>query len=106
MSEIISKQKALIPIEVVYALPQEQILLSIEVAAGTNVEQAIRQSGILEQFPEIDLSSNKVGLFSKVTTLDTLLRERDRIEIYRPLIADPKEVRRRKAADQKAAKGK
>lgn len=84
-------------IELVYALPDEQKILEIEVAPDTNVKQAIELSGILQQYPEIDLTKNKVGIFSKVTKLDTLLRERDRIEIYRPLIADPKEVRKKKA---------
>jgi hypothetical protein len=84
-------------VEVVYALPNKQSLLSLDVPQGTTVEQAIRQSGILTLYPEIDLSKNKVGIFSKPTTLDTELREFDRVEIYRPLIADPKEIRRRKA---------
>lgn len=92
-------------IEVVYALPDKQSLLSLDVSPGTSVEQAIRQSGILSMYPEINLQENKVGIFSKPTTLQTELREFDRIEIYRPLIADPKEVRRKKA-QEKQAKGK
>ncbi len=87
-------------IEVVYALPEKQSLLSLDVSPGTTVEQAIRQSGILSMYPEINLQENKVGIFSKPTTLQTELREFDRIEIYRPLIADPKEVRRRKAQEK------
>jgi hypothetical protein len=89
-------------VEVVYALPDKQSLLSLEVPAGTTVEQAIRQSGILSMYPDIDLANNKVGIFSKPTTLDTELREFDRVEIYRPLIADPKEIRRRKAQQNQA----
>lgn len=94
----------LINIELIYALPDEQDLIAIQVEAGTNVEQAIEQSGLLKRYPQINLQENKVGIFSKVTQLDTILREGDRIEIYRPLIADPKEVRKRKAAMQKDLK--
>jgi len=93
-----------ITIELIYALPDEQDLITIEVKQGTNVEQAIKQSGLLERYPQIDLKVNKVGIFSKVAKLDAELREGDRIEIYRPLIADPKEVRKRKAAMQKESK--
>lgn len=89
-----------ITIEIIYALPDEQNLQTFSVIKGTNVEQAIKQSGLLEKYPEIDLSKNKVGIFSKVTKMDVELRQGDRIEIYRPLIADPKEVRKRKAAEQ------
>ncbi|TQV73204.1 RnfH family protein [Aliikangiella marina] len=91
-------------IELIYALPDEQDLIELDVKDGTTIEQAIIQSGLLERYPQIDLQSNKVGIFSKVAKLDTTLREGDRIEIYRPLIADPKEVRKRKAAMQKEAK--
>ncbi|WP_185964511.1 RnfH family protein [Aliikangiella marina] len=94
----------LIKIELIYALPDEQDLIELDVKDGTTIEQAIIQSGLLERYPQIDLQSNKVGIFSKVAKLDTTLREGDRIEIYRPLIADPKEVRKRKAAMQKEAK--
>lgn len=87
-----------IPVEVTYARPDEQVLISLEVSPGTTVQQAIELSGVLEQFPEIDLAENKVGIFGKITRADTELRERDRVEIYRPLIADPKESRRRRAA--------
>lgn len=93
-----------IPVEVVYALPQEQTLLSIEVAEGCTLEQAIRLSGILDKYPEIDLAKNKFGIFGKLSKGDTVLRARDRIEIYRPLIADPKEVRRKRAEEGKAMK--
>jgi hypothetical protein len=93
-----------IQIEIVYALPQQQILLPLSVDAGTTVEAAIRRSGVLEQFPEIDLASNKVGIFSKLVKLDEMLRDKDRVEIYRPLIADPKEVRRQRADAGKVTK--
>ncbi|MFO8024118.1 RnfH family protein [Thiohalophilus sp.] len=87
-----------IPVEVAYARPDEQVLIPLEVAPGTTVQQAIELSGVLEHFAEIDLAKNKLGIFGKITRPDTELRERDRIEIYRPLIADPKESRRRRAA--------
>ena len=87
-----------IPVEVAYARPDEQVLIPLEVTPGTTVQQAIELSGVLEQFPEIDLAKNKLGIFGKITRADTELRERDRVEIYRPLIADPKESRRRRAA--------
>jgi putative ubiquitin-RnfH superfamily antitoxin RatB of RatAB toxin-antitoxin module len=93
-----------IHIEVVYALPQVQMLVPLTVPEGTTVEEAIRLSGLLEKFPEIDLASAKVGVWNKATELTTVLREKDRIEIYRPLIADPKEVRRKRAEEGKAMK--
>ncbi len=90
-----------ITIEVAYALPQSQTLLSLDVTKGTTIEQAIVQSGILTEHEDIDLSVNKVGIWSKSKKLDEVLNEGDRIEIYRPLIADPKEVRRRRAEKAK-----
>lgn len=93
-----------IKIEVLYALPQEQTLLNIEVLAGTTVEAAIKLSGILEKYSEINLANNKVGIFSKLSKMDVVLRDKDRVEIYRPLIADPKEVRRKRAEEGKVMK--
>jgi len=93
-----------ISIELVYALPGEQLLLKQKVTSGTTVEQAIRTSGILQKYPEIDLKVNKLGIFGKLTKTDALLRDKDRIEIYRPLIADPKEVRRKRAEEGKVMK--
>jgi uncharacterized protein len=87
-----------IRVEVAYALPEEQIIISIKVPKKINVKQAIEKSGIQKKFSDIDLSKNKVGIFGKQTTLDHLLSDRDRIEIYRPLILDPKEMRRKRAA--------
>jgi hypothetical protein len=86
-----------VSVEVVYALPQQQTLLTVTLPEGATVEDAIRQSGILEKFPEIDLARNKVGIYSKLVKLDEKVRDKDRVEIYRPLIADPKEVRRKRA---------
>ncbi len=93
-----------IEVEVLYALPHQQPLLRVRVAPGSSVEDAIRASGVLEAFPEIDLSSNKVGIFSKLVKLDEKVRDKDRVEIYRPLIADPKEVRRKRAEEGKVTK--
>ena len=86
-----------IRVEVAYARPDRQVIIPLVVPEGTTVETALRQSEIDEQFPEIDLDQAKVGIFGKITRRDTVLRPRDRIEIYRPLIADPKEVRRQRA---------
>ncbi|MDH5357026.1 MAG: RnfH family protein [Gammaproteobacteria bacterium] len=87
----------LITVEVSYALPEEQVILPIEVSTDCNVEEAIKRSGILERFPHIDLGTDKVGIFGKMCKLNASLRDKDRIEIYRKLIADPKESRRQKA---------
>ena len=93
------------PIEIAYALPEEQVLLELEVPEGTTVQQAIEQSGLLQRFPDIELGKrNKVGIWGKLTKLDTPLRAHDRVEIYRPLIADPKEVRKQRAAEGKRMK--
>lgn len=95
----------LIPVEVAYAQPQRQLIVELEVPEGTTLEQAVRASGILAEFPEIDLGGrNKVGIFGKVAPMDRVLRPHDRVEIYRPLIADPREVRRRRAAAGKGMK--
>jgi hypothetical protein len=93
-----------ITIEVAYAAARGQTVLRLRVKSGTTVGEAIKQSGILEQFPEIDLGLNKVGIFGKLARTDTILRDRDRVEIYRALIADPKEARRRRA--QAAKRGR
>ena len=89
-------------VEVAYALPDKQSLISLEVAEGTTIKEAIEASGVLDTYDQIDLTRDKVGIFSKFARLDTVLREKDRIEIYRPLIADPKKVRKERAAQGKA----
>ena len=91
-------------IEVAYALPQQQVIVPLKVSPATTAVQAVEASGLLQKFPEIDLSQNKLGIFGKLIKPDTVLRERDRVEIYRPLIADPKEVRRARAAEGKVMK--
>ncbi len=93
-----------IPIEVAYALPAQQLILKLQVEEGATAEQAILASGLLQKFPEIDLTQNKIGIFGKLVKSDTVLREKDRVEIYRPLIADPKEVRKQRAAEGKVMK--
>ena len=93
-----------IKIEVVYALPAEQLLLKSEVPKGTTIAEAVKLSGILDKHPEIDVEKGKFGIFGKLSKTDTVLREKDRIEIYRPLIADPKEVRRKRAEEGKVMK--
>jgi uncharacterized protein len=90
-----------IRLEVTYALPEQQALLEVVVEQGTTVEQAIKASGILRRFPQIDLQNSKVGIWYKTCKLDDQPKEGDRIAIYRPLIADPKEVRRRRAEKAK-----
>ena len=91
-------------VEVAYALPQQQAILPVKVPTGSTAAQAVELSGIFNKFPEINLAENKIGIFGKLVKLDTVLREHDRVEIYRPLIADPKEVRRQRAAEGKVMK--
>ena len=91
----------MIKVEVAYALPDEQVVRVVEGEPGMTVEEAIKASGILELHPEIDLSSTKVGVFGKATKLHAVLYPGDRVEIYRPLIADPKEARKKRAAKGK-----
>ncbi len=93
-----------IHVEVAYALPQKQVILGLAVEPDATLEQVIRASGILEQFPEIDLTQNKVGVFGKLGKLTDTLHPGDRVEIYRPLIADPKLVRKQRAAQGKVMK--
>lgn len=90
-----------ITIEVAYALPDKHSLLTVSVDAQSTIEEAIKASGILDIHEEIDLSENKVGIWSRMAKLKDPLTDGDRIEIYRPLIADPKEVRKRRAEKAK-----
>lgn len=87
----------LISVEVAYALAESQTVMRVKVPPGTTAAEAVQLSGIREKHPEIDLERNKLGIFGKLTKPDTVLRNRDRVEIYRPLLADPKEARRRRA---------
>ncbi|WP_240554887.1 RnfH family protein [Oceanicoccus sagamiensis] len=96
----------MIKVEVTYALPHKQQIIAVEVAEGTTVFAAAEQSGIVGQFPELDLASAKMGVFGKAVPKpqQEVVKEGDRVEIYRPLIADPKEVRKARAAKVKAEK--
>ncbi len=93
-----------IRVEVAYAKSDIQVVLPVDVEPGCTVQAAVERSGILARFPEIDLAKNRFGVFGKAVKADQPLREKDRVEIYRPLIADPKEVRRQRAEAGKAMK--
>lgn len=94
----------LIDIEVVYGLPHKQVLLSLKVPSETTIENCIKLSGIVKHFPEIVPSEAVVGIFSKPDKLDNMVKQGDRIEIYRPLTADPKEMRKLRAEKAKQTK--
>ena len=96
--------KGSIRVEVAFALPDDQLIISLMVDEGATVEEVIIHSGIIDQYPQIDCHDNKVGIFGKLAKLNQTVRDGDRIEIYRPLIADPKEVRRKRAAAGKGMK--
>jgi putative ubiquitin-RnfH superfamily antitoxin RatB of RatAB toxin-antitoxin module len=85
-------------VEVAYATPQKQVILECEIESGSTARAVVLGSGIDQHFAEIDLNGCDLGVFGKVVADDYELSDEDRIEIYRPLIADPKEVRRQRAA--------
>lgn len=93
-----------IHIEVVYARADRQDVIPLTLPAGTTLKQAVEASGLPARYPDIDLARGKFGIYSKLVKPDTVLRDRDRVEIYRPLIADPKEVRKQRAAEGKVMK--
>ena len=93
-----------INIEVAYALPEKQVIIPVNVDAGTTIGGAIVQSGIMMEFPELDIEHREVGIFGKVAPMTKVLADGDRVEIYRPLKADPKEVRRKRAAEGKVTR--
>lgn len=93
----------MVHVQLCYAAPMREYFRELAVAPGTTIEQAIMQSGVLQDIPGIDLTVQPVGIFGKKRSLDTVLRERDRVEIYRPLIADPKDSRRRRSEKRAAA---
>lgn len=95
----------MINVEVAYALPHKQAILALAVPAGTSALEAARRSGIVEKFEGIDLDNAKLGIFGKPVSPEQALREGDRVEIYRPLIADPKEVRKARAARNREKRG-
>ena len=90
-------------IGIAYALPQRQAWFDVELPDGATIQDAINRSGILKQFPEINLEKNKVGIFGKVSKLDAVLKDGDRVEIYRPITCDPKTVPRKAKAGDTAA---
>jgi putative ubiquitin-RnfH superfamily antitoxin RatB of RatAB toxin-antitoxin module len=94
----------MLSIEVCYALANKQELARVSLEDGATLQQALDASGLLQKYPEIDLKKNKFGIWNKLSKLDAVLRNKDRIEIYRPLIADPKEVRKQRAAEGKVMK--
>lgn len=98
--------EAILRVQVCYALPDECFLKEMSVAAGTTLEQAVRDSGVLQRYPHIELATQKAGIFGKLRPADTVLRDGDRVEIYRPLQADPKETRRRRAKHKEASAGR
>jgi putative ubiquitin-RnfH superfamily antitoxin RatB of RatAB toxin-antitoxin module len=85
-------------VEVAYATPERQLIVQVEVPSGCTVAEAIERSAIVEQFPELVIAPDRVGIFSRKVALDHVVQSGDRVEIYRPLIADPKETRRKRAA--------
>jgi len=93
-----------IRVELGYARPDKQVVISLDVIDGATVESVIRKSGFLERFKDIDLKRNQVGIFGKTCALNAVLRAGDRVEIYRPLITDPKAARRRRAEISSARK--
>jgi putative ubiquitin-RnfH superfamily antitoxin RatB of RatAB toxin-antitoxin module len=88
--------EALLRIEVVYALPEEQIAITLSVPQGTTAAQAIERSGLADRFAEV--TASPIGIFGRVVEPDSSLSDGDRVEVYRPLLADPKQARRRRAA--------
>ena len=92
-----------IVVEVVYAYPERYFLKKLTLENPITIQNAIVQSGVLEKYTEIDLRQNKVGIFSRLAKLTDMVENGDRIEIYRPLVADPKEIRRKRAEEQAKA---
>lgn len=93
-------------VQVCYARPEKQVLRDLHLRDGATVQEAIEKSGVLAEAPEVDLATWRVGVYGKLKALDAVLREHDRVEIYRPLIADPKDSRRKRALkkDEKKAR--
>ena len=91
-------------VEVAYAKPEEQVIIRVEAEEGMTVLAAVERSGVLARFPEIDIAAAKLGVFGKAAKPDAKLNPGDRVEIYRPLIADPKEARKKRAAEGKQLK--
>jgi len=106
MSESDTSNSGEIAVEVAYALPEKQVILPLTVARGTTAIEAAKQSGVADKFEGVDLDNAKLGIFGKAVAPSQALREGDRVEVYRPLIADPKEVRKARAARAKEKRAK
>jgi uncharacterized protein len=87
----------LIRVEVVFGTARNQSLIELQVPRGTTLVEAIRLSGVVDQFPEIDIVNSRKGIFGRIAGNDRVLEDHDRVEIYRPLLVDPMEARRRRA---------
>ncbi|MDR0996261.1 MAG: RnfH family protein [Zoogloeaceae bacterium] len=96
----------LIHVDVIYPLPDKQPTVKVTLPEGATLADALKASGLLEKYPEIDPEKGKFGIYAKLSKPDTPLRDADRVEIYRPLIADPKEVRKQRAAEGKVLKNR
>ena len=95
-----------ISVEVAYGIPRQQAVLRVELQAGSTVAEAIERSGVRGQFPGLVVDPAAVGIFGRKVSLDRVLQNGDRVEIYRPLIADPREVRRQRASLESSRKGR
>lgn len=93
----------LVRVQVCYALPDQSFLVALDLPAGSTLQQAVEASGMLQRWPGIDLDVAKFGIFGKLRPADTVLRDGDRVEVYRPLQADPKESRRRRAQHRQSS---
>lgn len=101
-----AREKKKLRVEVAYALRNEQALIELKVDEGTSVRECIELSGILQRFPGIELARSRVGIFGSKVEFDARVRNGDRVEIYRPLVADPKQVRRERAALRRRIKSR
>lgn len=104
LGDVLDKESNIQRVEVAYATPDEQVIIPLDAEIEATIEQIIGSSGVLQKFPEIDLSKNKVGVFSVQKKLTDTLRDGDRVEIYRDLIIDPKQARKNRLAKQKEKK--
>ena len=96
-------EPTMLKVQLCYALPDDSFIADLSLPEGATLEQAVRESGVLQRYPSIDLGTQKLGIFGKVKPAETVLRHGDRVEIYRPLQADPKETRRRRAKHRELA---
>ena len=104
MADEVGGDKGLIEIEVAYAKPEEQVIVTVKVPQGTTLIQAAEESGLLVRFPEISHTDLKLGIFGVVCKPEQIVKQGDRVEIYRALIHDPKEARRQRALNNRSTK--